>query len=198
MSARSPALPLPLLLGFVAFLATLIVLVAASFARRDIAAFAPDAARPEAAPWDRLTDDTLTVDARDPGRWQFIDLARGTVLEPPDTAGWDLAVRRFHVITSGDVTVAEGARFEDVFEAPDDGYLSTAFGADTVNAALARWYRYSFLSHLLHPLERVWVLRTRDRRYVRFTVLSYYCPGLIAGCLTLRYQYQPDGSRAFR
>jgi hypothetical protein len=197
MAARVRTLPLPLLLGFLLFLAILGVLVAASLGRRDAAAFAPDAPRPSAVAWDTLGEDTLTVDARDPTRWRFIDIERGLVLDPPDTVGWDLAVRRFHVITSGAVAVVEDARFADVTWAPDDGYISTTFGADTVNAVLARWYRYGFFSHLLEPLDRVWVLRTTNQRYARFTVLSYYCPGLIAGCLTLRYQFQPDGSRAF-
>lgn len=194
MPLRGAALPFPLVAGFVLFVGVIAWLVGASFVRRDVAAFAPDPPRPGAVPVTAYVEDTITVDARDATAWQFVDLARGTVLPPPDTQGWDVAVRRFHLVSSGGAATV-GVRFEDVREAPDTGYVPTAFSRDTVNAALAGWYRYSFLSHLLHPVDRVWVLRTADGHYAKLRVLGYYCPGLLAGCMTLRYAYQPDGSR---
>lgn len=197
MARIRTALPVPLVAGFVLFVGVLVWLVSASFVRRDVAAFPPDPLRPDAPAATGLVEDTLTIDARDPQAWRFVDLARGTVLMPPDTQGWDLAIRRYHLISAGPVAPVAGA-FDSLHRAPDAGYVATVFGPDTVNPALADWYRYSFLSHLLHPVDRVWVLRTTEGRYAKLRVLSYYCPELLAGCLTLRYAYQPDGSPGFR
>lgn len=196
MPGRS-RVPAPLLLGLFAFLAVLAWLVGASFVRPEVATRPPDPLRPEASPAAALREDTLTIDARDADRWRFVDLARGTVLTPPDTAGWHLAMRRFHVIASGGLADLGRVAFEAVARAPTVGYVETTYGADTVNAAIARWYEYRFLSHTLRPDGRVWALRTREGRYAKFTVLGYYCPGSVAGCVTVRYAYQPDGSRHF-
>ena len=62
------------------------------------------------------------------------------------------------------------------------------------NDALRRWYRYGFFSHLLTPAGNVYAIRTADLRYAKLEILSYYCPGPVAGCLTFRYVYQPDGT----
>ena len=45
------------------------------------------------------------------------------------------------------------------------------------NAATARWYEYSWTSHLLSPKPKVFAVRTADSRYAVFEILSYYCPG---------------------
>ncbi|MEX2151810.1 MAG: hypothetical protein WD825_00630, partial [Gemmatimonadaceae bacterium] len=55
------------------------------------------------------------------------------------------------------------------------------------NAAIGRWYRYSMLSHLLEPNGHLFAVRTGDGRDYKVQVLSYYCRGLDAGCLTVRY-----------
>jgi hypothetical protein len=70
--------------------------------------------------------------------------------------------------------------------------------ADAAAAALARaaagesgamdhWYRYSFVTHLLMPGGHVYALRGADGALWKLEVVGYYCPGLVAGCLTLRY-----------
>ena len=138
---------------------------------------------------------TGTIDARNDTTWQFFDFARGTPVIPPDTAGWDLALRRFHVITAGGVVDLGARPFEAVASAPEGGYAPTQLGRDTVNAAIDRWYRYSYFTHLLEPNGHVYAVRTRDGRFAKMEFLSYYCPGLSAGCPTFRYLYRPDGSR---
>lgn len=173
-------------------------LVVAPLLRRDVPVFPLDTPDPAASEARVLAAGTLTVDARDAHAWAFVDLSRGTVLSLPDTAGWDLAVRRFHVITHGDAADLGRVPFDSVAVAPADGFRPTVWAADTVNAAIDRWYRYSIFSHVLQPDGRVWALRTHDGRYAKVTPLSYYCPGLVAGCFTLRYAYQPDGSRTLR
>ena len=189
--------PLPLLAGFVVFVALLIGLVLASAVRGRVAEFEPSPVTAATAA-DSFTQDTVTVDARDPVTWRFVSFSRGGMLPPGDTAGWDLAFRRFHVIASGAVRDAGEQEFTRVDEAPAEGYVATQAGRDTVNAAIARWYRYSFVTHLLHPLNRVYVVRTATQRYAKLQFLGYYCPGTVPGCVTFRYAYQPSGGRTLR
>ena len=178
--------PLPLVAGFVLFVAALAAIVAASVARPAVPTFAPSVTRPALRPG---AVDTVTLDARDGSRWIFFDLAGGRELAPPDTAGWDLAVRRFHVVAA-DAAVTLGATpFERVESAPASGWVRTAFGRDTTNAALERWYRYGMLTHLLTPRGEVHVVRSRDGTFAKVELLSYYCPGVEPGCVTFRYAH---------
>jgi len=193
-ASRAPAL---LIGGFVVFVAVLIALVAASLARRRVAEFEPSPTV-TATTAETFTLDTVTVDARDPAAWRFVSFRRGGVLPAGDTAGWDLAFRRFQVIASGAIADAGPVAFEQVHQAPAGGYVTTHTGRDTVNAAIARWYRYSFVTHLLHPLNRVYVVRTTAQRYAKLEFLGYYCHGTAPGCVTVRYAYQPSGDRTLR
>lgn len=59
---------------------------------------------------------------------------------------------------------------------------------------LGKWYSYGALSHLLEPAGRVFAIPTGGGKVARVEILSYYCPGLEAGCLTLRYLLPPEGS----
>jgi hypothetical protein len=131
--------------------------------------------------------DTITVDAGDEFRWMFVDLDRGAVMVPPDTAGWDLMLRRFHLIPSGAIA--------KVAMAPDTEYVVSRFAKDTSNAATDHWYSYSYFSHLLAPKPNLFVVRTREGRFARLELLSYYCPGITGptpGCVTFRYAFIRD------
>jgi hypothetical protein len=141
-------------------------------------------------------DDTITVDATDSRIWQYVDFDRGSVVTPPDTTGWDLAVRRYVVIASDAIADLGPKRFEDVRDPPDHGFVANVAADDTVNTAIRRWYRYSMLTHLLEPAGHAYVVRTRERRFASVQVLGYYCTGLRPGCLTLRYTYPLPASWA--
>ncbi|MFQ5746652.1 MAG: HmuY family protein [Gemmatimonadota bacterium] len=177
--------------------------VASSLDRGRVPEFAPTVRRPQSLPPD-LVEDTITVDARQSDSWVHVDLSRRAVVDAGD-ARWDLAVRRFRIRTRGLATdpspvvarVAEETAFERVAEAPPSGYLASAVTprGDTVTAAFEDWYAYRFWSHLLVPRSRTWIIRTADDLYAKVEILSYYCPGAVAGCLTFRYAVQGDGSR---
>lgn len=163
--------PLPLLAGFGVFVAVLAYLVVVSLTRRDAPTFAPSPAeRVRPAQWAR-TGDTLTLDATRADAWTYASLAEGRALAPADTAAWDVAVQRYRVRASGGVT--------DL--AP----------AGAPRRELGRWYRYSFVTHLLESAGRTYVVRGANGRSWRVQVVSYYCPGVRAGCLTLRYAPEP-------
>ncbi len=180
--------PLPLVAGFAIFLAAIAGLVAASVARPAVATFAPSAPRAAHRPG---ALDTVTLDASDDSRWIFFDFAAGRALVPPDTAGWDLAVRRFHVMVADAAANVGAADFAAVTAAPDSGFVRTMAARDTTNAAIERWYRYGMLTHLLTPRGDVHVVRGRDGSFAKVEMLSYYCPGVRPGCLTFRWQEIP-------
>jgi hypothetical protein len=143
---------------------------------------------------------TVTVDASVPDAWTFFDFSRGSVVESPQPAEWDLAFQRHRIIANGGPGLAGGAGvvrlagtdFDSVGAVPPTGYVAGE-AADSVNPALERWYDYSWTSHLLQPKPDVYALRTADGRYAKFEILGYYCPGAQAGCVTIRYVYQGAG-----
>lgn len=181
--------PLGVLAIFVLFVFAVAYLVGASFVRRTVPTFALTPAQPQLRTNGTARSDTVTVDARDPHRWRFFDFDRGSVIVPPDTVGWDLGFRRFHVIASAGILDMGKLPFDSLLRAPVDGYAANSLGTDTLNPAIKRWYAYDFLSHLLESREHTYVVRTLEGRYAKITILSYYCPGLTAGCVTLRYLY---------
>jgi hypothetical protein len=185
--------PLLLVGGFALFIVVTGYLVVSSVTKRSVPTFDPSprtTASPDSGP---RHDDTITVDATDSKLWRYIDFDRGSVVAPPDTAGWDLAVRRYVVIASDAIADLGPTRFEDVRDAPDRGFVANVTANDTANAAIRRWYRYSMLTHLLEPAGHAYVVRTRERRFASVQVLGYYCTGLRPGCLTLRYTHPLPG-----
>lgn len=180
--------PLLLLAGFGGFVVVIGYLLASSLTRRNVPTFVPR----EAASHPRGGGggpDTLTVDASDGGRWRLVDLDRGAVLSAEDTTGWDVALRRYQVVPSRAIADVGPTSFDRLAGRPPSGYITSSFGADTTNAAIRRWYSYSMLSHLLVPNGHVYVVKTSEGRFAKLELISYYCPGLKAGCLTLRYGF---------
>ncbi len=183
------SVPLPVIVLAALFVLVLVSIVAASLTRGRVAVYEPG-----------IRGDTITIDARDGSRWQLFAFGRG-ILASPDTSGWDLAFRRFRVRVAGAAADLDGVPFDHVDAAPNSGYIATVLGRDTLNPAVARWYRYSMVSHLLESRRRTYVVRTRDGRYAKLELLSYYCPGPSAGCVTFRYALirrppsRPGGAR---
>ncbi len=179
--------PVGVLVVFALFLLIVAYLITASFVRRTLPTFAPSPMGARILEGDTARGDTVTIDARNPTVWRFFDFDRAAVQEPPDTTGWDLAFRRFHIMTSGRIAIAETVRFDALVHPPSGEYMENRVASDTTNPAVADWYDYNFLSHLLEPKARVYVVRTREGRFAKFEILSYYCPGLAAGCFTIRF-----------
>ena len=88
-------------------------------------------------------------------------------------------------MSAGANTDAGPLAFDDAD--PSTGPIALPAGNETTHHPLGRWYRYSMFSHLLEPNEHLYLIRTDEGRVVKLEVLSYYCPGLTAGCLTFRY-----------
>lgn len=185
---RGSAFPAPLFAVFVLFLAAIAYLVAASLTRRTAPVFSPSPlARVRPGGWER-GGDTLTIDGSDGDRWRYVSLAQGRVLAPPDTTGWQIAVQRYRVIADAAIADLGVIPFESA-RIPDSAAFvaNTGAGAQMENAAIKHWYRYNLLTHLLDPSGRVYAVRARDGRLWKLAIVSYYCPRLEAGCLTIRY-----------
>jgi len=178
--------PISLIVVASLFTVAMVWLVAASLRPREVPTYSPDTARVTAG----SAVDTVTLDARDPQRWRFFSFTRGA-LTAPDSAGWDLAVRRFRVMSWGNATRIDTVTFDELRDVPPTGYQATVFGRDSVSPAIARWYRYDWLSHLLRPQPAVYVIRTRTGPAVKLAFLSYYCPGPEPGCVTMRFAALP-------
>jgi hypothetical protein len=142
----------------------------------------------------------VTLDAS--GGWAFFSFATTSTIQSPGPLDWDIAFRRFHVMVnggtgfSGQGAVADlGATdLDGVAVVPDTGWVDRA-ARDSTNQAIARWYNYSFTSHLLTPRRRAYAIRTADGRYALLRFLSYYCDDGRPGCITFEYVYQGDGTR---
>ena len=178
--------PIPLFAGFGLFLVAIAYLVAASLTRRTAPVFAASSpSRARSADWERVGD-TLTIDATDGDRWQFVSLSLGRALAPSDTSGWEIAVQRYRVIASSGIADLGEQPFERAaVQAPT--FVQTTSGPVPENAAIRHWYRYNLLTHLLEPNGHLYAVRGAGGRLWKLQMLSYYCPGLTAGCLTVRY-----------
>ena len=140
------------------------------------------------ARWE-IVGDTLTIDATDGDHWRYVSLSRGQVLTPPDTGGWQIAVQRYRMITPPSGAIADLGRvaFEQPISARPASFVSTTFAKQQpANAAIDHWYRYNLLTHLLEPNGHLFAVRSASAAW-KLAVVSYYCPKLVAGCLTIRY-----------
>lgn len=183
------------------FVAAMAALVLAPSSPADVPSYAPEV-NPVAGGAALIGPVVYTIDGRAPHTWRFFRFAAGSVVSLPDSMGWDLAVRRHRLIVNGGAGFAGAGgiatlgpvAFDSVREAPQNGYVTTRAGTDSVVAGL-KWYSYGFTSHMLTPRGGVYAVRTADGRYAKIEILSYYCTGAQPGCLTIRYAYQGDGSR---
>jgi hypothetical protein len=171
------------------FLAAIVYIISASLVRRNAPVFAPTPpGHARAANWQRAGD-TLTVDASDGDRWVYVSLTKGRVLTAADRVPWEIAVQRYRVITpdGGGIADLGSRRFEDAGVPARLQLVSTTGDAQPENDAIKHWYRYNLLTHLLEPNGHVFVVRTAAGALWKLAVVSYYCPRLQAGCLTIRY-----------
>jgi HmuY protein len=204
LDRHRPAWVAPAILSAVILIAA-VLFVARSLREPELPVFAPTSTAAGEAGDSLVGPITFTVDAESSDPWQYFDFSSGGLTTSSDPLGWDLGVRRFHLIAnggagfpgSGGIADLGTVDFHAVTEAPDTGYIETRAARDTVNAAIDHWYRYSWISHILEPAGHVYVVRTADGRYAKVRILSYYCTGARPGCLTFEYVYQGSGGRSF-
>lgn len=180
-----------------------VVVVGLTLQRPEPPTYAPSPVEPRPVGEERVGPLVRTVDATVPEQWVPFSFRDGSVIHDPGPLEWDLAFRRFGIIVNGgDGFAGHGGiidlgevPFDSVRILPEEGYVQTQARGDSVNAAIERWYSYSIFSHLLHPLPKVYAIRTADRRYAKMRILGYYCAGATPGCVTVQYVFQGDGTR---
>ncbi len=111
------------------------------------------------------------------------------MMENAGPKDWDLAFRRYQIIVNGGRDFAGRAgivdlgevTFADVKTVPEAGYQATEGRTDPHDPAIARWYRYSYFSHVLRPKPHVWACarRTADSRRSSSsaTIVRAHSPG---------------------
>ena len=177
-----------------AFALLIASLVIGSFTTPEFPPYTPTVPHPAVVGDSLVGPATYTLDASSTDRWRRFDFRRGGVV---DSGGWDIAFRRFHLITApgGGIVDLGAVPFDSVRELPLDGYLGNTNAPDTINPGVGKWYGYSMLSHLLTSKHHVYGVRTSGGRYAKLELLAYYCRDVGTACVTFRYAYQGAGGR---
>ncbi len=190
-SARPPILVLVMGGAFALLIASLVI---GSFTTPEFPPYTPTVPHPAVVGDSLVGPATYTLDASSTDRWRRFDFRRGGVV---DSGGWDIAFRRFHLITApgGGIVDLGAVPFDSVRELPLDGYLGNTNAPDTINPGVGKWYGYSMLSHLLTSKHHVYGVRTPGGRYAKLELLAYSCRDVGTACVTFRYAYQGAGGR---
>ena len=189
--ARPPILVLVMGGAFALLIASLVI---GSLTTPEFPPFTPTVPHPAVVGDSLVGPATYTLDASSTEHWRRFDFRRNAVV---DSGGWDIAFRRFHLITApgGGMVDLGPVPFDSAQELPAGGYLPNTNASDTTNPGVGKWYGYSMLSHLLTSKHHIYGLRTAGGTYAKLELLAYYCKEVGMACLTFRYAYQGDGTR---
>ena len=132
---------------------------------------------------------TTFVNASDYKDFQRLDLDSGLA----DDAGWDIAIRRFLVLSNGGVSgnggvqilLIEGTNFDQLRQAPgpegdwqvdqNDGPADEGSDPDNLfNNGVNDWYEYDSSDHSLTPRDFLYIIRSTEKRYYKLQLQSYY------------------------
>jgi heme-binding HmuY-like protein len=190
--ARPPILVLAMAGAFTLLVAALLI---GSFVRPELPPYTLTVPSPVAVGDTLMGPATYTLDASSTERWRTFAFDRAAVV---DSGAWDVAFRRFHLITApgGGIVDLGLIPFDSVAALPNSGYVPNGVAAgDTTNPAVGKWYEYSMLTHLLMSKHHVYAVRTPRGKYAKLEILAYYCRDAGTACLTFRYSYQGNGSQ---
>ena len=158
---------------------------------------------------------TFTIDATNREAWAYFSFATGNVVEvenAENSDAWDIGFQRTTVKLNGgisgpgmgSVVMLTETTFEDVTEAPADGYKAdTEDTYGIVTGSGNGWYNYlGPPTHSVLPLEgRVFVIKTADGTFAKVQFVGYYKDNIVehqnSGHVTIKYVHQPDGSPNF-
>jgi hypothetical protein len=176
-----------------AFVLLVAALVVGSLVRPDLPPYTLTVPSPVTVGDTLMGPATYTLDASSTERWRRFAFDRAAIV---DSGPWDIAFRRFHVITapSGGIIDLSAVPFDSVVAVPESGYLPNPTAGDSTNPAVGKWYQYSMLSHLLMSKHHVYAVRTALGKYAKVELVAYYCKDAGTACLTFRYSYQGNGT----
>lgn len=166
--------------------------------------------------------DPDTGQAIDTDRFTFFSLRNNEVVLSYDEAdrsdslstNWDIAFNATTILVNGGTgRMGDGgaqiltAAFDDVTEAPADGYAQDNGTEYAIPANSGDgWYNYDPATFIVSPIPgRVLIVRTADGHYAKMRILSYYegapeAPDAFVDAdryYTFEFVFQPDGTRSF-
>jgi hypothetical protein len=139
----------------------------------------------------RLEDGShrVTLMTADKEVWVPYSLELGRIV--PDGAMTDLRIRRYQFqIPRGAVDLGEGALTNMTLPPTPSWKMDSDLDGVLVNPAIERWYKYSYMSHLLSSKHHNYAIQLASGKTAFVQVLSYYCEPEGSGCLTLNYRIQ--------
>jgi hypothetical protein len=157
------------------------------------------------------TSGETVVNAESSTDWVYWDFSAGSVVTigaPATSTDWDLSLRRTQIGTNSGTSGSAMAGalntnstdWAGTTECPADGYQVDAMlpipgppgsGEYSGNPALADWFNYDPATHAVSSKGLVYCLRPADGKYAKLTIVNY-----ASGQMTIRWRYQPDGSRS--
>jgi hypothetical protein len=175
----------------------------------------------EAEPLPEENWEEVMLDTREYGSWVYFSFAQNAEVEISDfknSMDWDIGFHRFDVrVNCGSAGPGQGGSrsmgvvdFESVKEAPADGYsLNDSISIIAVpgdwenpvtvpgDTILATWMSFSGPPPTYTMSNEIYVIKTAGGNYVRLWLKDYFNDMSASGYVTMRYTYQPDGSRSF-
>lgn len=129
---------------------------------------------------------------------------------------WDVAFNRYNVRTnSGESGAGKGGALDTkktdiavietvplgTFTEDEKGEITASFtgeGVTTIESALNKLLGEAIVfagpPPTYMPNDHVYIVKTADGKYAKFTIESFYNDEGVSGFLTFKYAYQPDGS----
>lgn len=201
---RHPKLVSVLVVLAIALLAGVGLLVWGYFQPKP-AGFAPVAPEEEGVvtkDWTRYT-----IDTRGRNEWVFFDFGEGRAVATTFAADdWDLAFKRTGLLTNSGVTNPDGSGgaidlgeipLEDAAVPPSPTFVVDGLGGEDedepTNAAISRWYTYSFLTHTVHAKDNTYLVSGGNNGDALVHFDSYYCEDEEPACVTFRYRLVQTG-----
>lgn len=131
----------------------------------------------------------VTLLTADKEAWIPFSLELGRVV--PAGAMADLKIRRYQFqIPRGAVDVGKGPLADATLPDSPKWTMDSDLDGVLVNPAIERWYKYSYMSHLLSSKNHNYAIQLASGKTAFVQVLSYYCAPEGTGCLTLNYRIQ--------
>jgi hypothetical protein len=139
---------------------------------------------------------TVLIDATDYESFVHYDFERQGLVDAE--LPWDMRWQRYVVaLNGGHSGEGEGAAqflaevpFDEVVEAPEDGWVVDAEDADgdgVDELAMNEWYDYDVSTHVLSPKPGTWLLRSAEGAHFKVELLDYYDDAGTPGMVSLRW-----------
>jgi len=178
----------------------------------------------EDAPQPKPQEKTITLDASAYDKWVYFSFKENAIVEISDFANstaWDIGFHRMNVRVNGGMagpgqggTIDMGkVEFSSITEAPETGYSKNAMINIMESPAMPPRFvsvpgdtlisnKWITMTHgsggpTYTISDHIYIIKTADGKYAKIWLTDYFNEEGRAGHPTMKYTYQPDGSRRF-